>query len=380
MIMDKIRIVNRMKIRMKRRKISTRLFQIVIVTVVLTLFLYLIFQAGLMRPPTPLPDFSWLSTRNVSVFLRPNRSTSLLHPSPSPCAGSPVLRLLVGVFSAPANQEARAVIRRTWAASLSKYPGVKVLFMLGRADQPQIQTSLERESAEFNDIILEDFHDTYLNLTLKTTFLLKWISTECTNAKFVFKVDDDVFVNTERLWQTLESSHLFSSLLSHPSDPSGPPLNVDYLLLGHLMQGTPIRDPASKWYLPPTFYPLNIFPAFLSGTGYILTGSLVPSLYSCALRTPFINLEDVFLTGLCATTQLGLRITHNKDFVWRPMAVGGTHLCYYQKSVTVHGVSPSLMEDVWGRTKDSLLCDTMLFSAMTGVSRVLEFLRNIFRI
>ena len=29
-------------------------------------------------------------------------------------------------------------------------------------------------------------------------------------------------------------------------------------------------------------------------------------------RTPLINLEDVFLTGLCANEQLGLQLTHNE--------------------------------------------------------------------
>ena len=99
--------------------------------------------------------------------------------------------------------------------------------------------------------------------------------------------------------------------------------NIDYALIGHVMNSIPIRDPASKWYLPPTFYPLNIFPSFLSGTAYVFTGSLVPALYHCALRTPFINLEDVFLTGLCASTQLKLKLTHNN--------VMRTSLLYHRK-------------------------------------------------
>ena len=48
--LSKIRMVNKVKIRMKRRKISTRLFQMVIVTVVITLFVYLIFTAGIGQP------------------------------------------------------------------------------------------------------------------------------------------------------------------------------------------------------------------------------------------------------------------------------------------------------------------------------------------
>jgi len=112
--LGKIRMVNKVKIRMKRRKISTRLFQIVIVTVVMTLFVYLIFTAGLQRASTPTDTFSWLSTRNLSVFLRPEEATRLASPQPSPCqegVQSAPIRLLVAVFSAPQNTAARAVIR-----------------------------------------------------------------------------------------------------------------------------------------------------------------------------------------------------------------------------------------------------------------------------
>ena len=41
---EKVRLVNKMKIRMRRRKFSTRFFQVCVVTVVITLFLYFLFQ------------------------------------------------------------------------------------------------------------------------------------------------------------------------------------------------------------------------------------------------------------------------------------------------------------------------------------------------
>ena len=44
------------------------------------------------------------------------------------------------------------------------------------------------ESQEHNDLVVEDFHDVYLNLTMKTGFLLKWLNQECPRAKFVLKV------------------------------------------------------------------------------------------------------------------------------------------------------------------------------------------------
>ena len=110
--MTKIRLMNQVRIKMMRRPLSSRFFQIVIVTVVLTLFLYFIFQAGLDRTTAPLPDFSWLSTRNVSAFLRPEERTALKEPEPSPCSAPDTqIRILVAVFSAPRNSLARATIR-----------------------------------------------------------------------------------------------------------------------------------------------------------------------------------------------------------------------------------------------------------------------------
>ena len=49
------------------------------------------------------------------------------------------------------------------------------------------------EAEEHNDLVVEDFQESYLNLTVKTTYLLKWLDTShCARARFIFKVDDDV--------------------------------------------------------------------------------------------------------------------------------------------------------------------------------------------
>jgi hypothetical protein len=165
-----------------------------------------------------------------------------------------------------------------------------------------------------------DLMDAYTNLTLKSTFLLRWLleaAPSCAaTAKFVLRVDDDSFVNAARLWDALEHARLHSASTKSMqayirNDKNGKPMldseSIDYLLLGYSHHAVPIRDVASKWYLPSKLYPLNIFPRFLSGSGYVFTASVAHVLYTCALRTPFINLEDVFITGLCANTQLGLK-------------------------------------------------------------------------
>jgi hypothetical protein len=38
---------------------------------------------------------------------------------------------------------------------------------------------------------------------LQTTFLLKWAARSCAGTKYVFKIDDDVFVNSDKMWLLL---------------------------------------------------------------------------------------------------------------------------------------------------------------------------------
>ena len=136
------------------------------------------------------------------------------------------------------------------------------------------------EAEQFNDIVVEDFQESYLNLTVKTTFLLKWISSsDCSRAEFIFKVDDDVYVNPDNLWKTVNSARLHSAQLS---DSDG---KIHYALIGHVWdRARPNRNENNRYYLSPTLYPRSRLPRFLSGTAYILSGSLLPSLYACALR------------------------------------------------------------------------------------------------
>ena len=92
------------------------------------------------------------------------------------------------------------------------------------------------EAEEHNDLVVEDFQETYLNLTVKTTFLLKWLtSSHCSRARFILKVDDDVYVNPANLWATLEQSlHLGSN-------------KIKYALIGHVWQEALVnRNPDSR--------------------------------------------------------------------------------------------------------------------------------------
>ena len=55
------------------------------------------------------------------------------------------------------------------------------------------------------DILQWDFIDHYRNLTIKSILGLKWASDFCSTAKFVVKLDDDVFFNAANLMSLLIS-------------------------------------------------------------------------------------------------------------------------------------------------------------------------------
>lgn len=70
------------------------------------------------------------------------------------------------------------------------------------------------------------------------------------------------------------------------------------LLLGlRFCNSKPIANISSKWYSPMYMYSGNIYPAYLSGTGYIMSWDVVEKLYKTSLSTPLFHLEDVYLTG-----------------------------------------------------------------------------------
>ncbi|KAK8764334.1 hypothetical protein V5799_033058 [Amblyomma americanum] len=116
--------------------------------------------------------------------------------------------LAIVVCSALSHFEARATVRDTWGRDAAA-KNVSVLFIVGKPeDKPSgraIGESLKNESARYRDVIQADFRDSYRNLTLKTVLLLKWAYVHCSRTRFIFKADDDVFVNVENLLNFLKT-------------------------------------------------------------------------------------------------------------------------------------------------------------------------------
>lgn len=139
------------------------------------------------------------------------------------------------------------------------------------------------ESSEHNDILQDQFVDSYNNLTLKSISMLKTMNHNCLNkTQFLMKTDDDMFVNVLPLQEMLKKK-----------------VTMKNMLLGCLICGArPIQDINNKWYAPNYMYSEKIYPNYLSGTGYVMSIDVVPKLYQAALRVPIFHLEDVYITGI----------------------------------------------------------------------------------
>eukprot|EP00088_Acartia_fossae_P005903 TRINITY_DN12674_c0_g1_i4.p1 TRINITY_DN12674_c0_g1~~TRINITY_DN12674_c0_g1_i4.p1 ORF type:complete len:309 (+),score=19.49 TRINITY_DN12674_c0_g1_i4:333-1259(+) len=307
----------------------------------------------------------------MAAYIKPKMRTSIM--SPPACEPGDSIKILALVMSAPHNWRDRQVVRNTWAKQLSSNVTTKVVFIMGRyttdtsiphhippkdeegktISEHVMGSRLLEEHDKYKDIIMADFLDTYLNLTLKTSFGLKWIGKHCPQAEVILKIDANVFLHAENLLEYLENvAYQSAEILSQGSKRP-----VDYFMVGNRWDKAPSnRQKTSKYFLPIKFYKYKRLPPFLRGMAYIFSGSLLECLYDCILRTEYIPGEDVFLTGLCASRDLKLKLTHHNGF-WRgPVTVGGNKTCQLNNAVAVHDFEADVMKKIYETLEDGVTC------------------------
>jgi len=142
-------------------------------------------------------------------------------------------------------------------------------FFVGKSDT--VGEPVESDVVEMHDL------DSYAALTNKTVHLLEW-SLQNTRARYVMKVDDDVFLRVNDVLHELESP------------ASSPPL-----FWGRVHKhSTPNRNPQSKSYIDFSEYTSTSFPPFVTGNAYVLSRDVVEKLVQQAeTHNPWIHLEDV---------------------------------------------------------------------------------------
>ncbi|CAF4993972.1 unnamed protein product, partial [Rotaria magnacalcarata] len=110
------------------------------------------------------------------------------------------------------------------------------------------------ENDLYQDIVQEDFLDSYRNLTHKAVMALKWISTYCSQASYILTTDDDMIVNTFMLLKHLKFRDSYQ-------------MKQNNSIFCRVYESMDVfRDKNIKWYLSEKEYPPKKFPPFCSGS------------------------------------------------------------------------------------------------------------------
>ncbi|XP_043937770.1 UDP-GlcNAc:betaGal beta-1,3-N-acetylglucosaminyltransferase 9 [Protopterus annectens] len=260
--------------------------------------------------------------------------------------------LLIAIKSVLEDFERREVVRKTWGKE-GQINGLEVrcIFLLA---VPKNQTALplwrdlaHYESETYGDILLWEFLDTFFNLTLKEIHFLKWAHEFCSNVKFIFKGDADVFVNTENIINFLNSYNA----------------NEDLFVGDIILQAQPIRSKTSKYYIPEIIYGQGLYPSYAGGGGFLMSAFTMKKLFKACNEVELFPIDDVFL-GMCLL-RTGLKPVAHEGFrtfgIIKPSAA--PHLqtynpCFYKELMVVHSLKVAEIWLMWKLLHDPTLTCT----------------------
>lgn len=289
------------------------------------------------------------------VLHRHCRYFPMLINHPEKCTDGEV-HLLMVVKSVIEQHDRREAVRKTWGREQTvDGKKIKTLFLLGSPttgkDTKNLQKLIEYEDMIYGDILQWDFMDTFFNLTLKEVNFLKWFDTYCSHVQFIFKGDDDVFVNTNNLLDLIGFK-----VEEH---------KVDNLFVGDtISKAIPIRNRQSKYYIPKELYD-KPYPPYVGGGGFLMSSQLARRLFVVSEDLEMYPIDDVFL-GMCLQ-RLHLAPEMHPGFrtfgiTRRRMSPMNSEPCFYKNLIVVHKLSAQELLRMWSVVhSEDLICAQRTF-------------------
>ncbi|XP_013392705.1 beta-1,3-galactosyltransferase 1 [Lingula anatina] len=208
--------------------------------------------------------------------------------------------LLVLICSYHDREYSRLAVRETWGSvsqTQSWVDGrplkqaVKILFFVGTHIVSSWNKKIAHESQIHSDIILEDYTESPFNASIKTIGAFKWAAAFCPQAKYVLKVEEDVFIDIPKVLD----------ILSHSNTMYG----ARHAKFSVQRNG--------QWAVPYSVFPFETFPPFLGGPAYAMSLDLAKRVYEASEYFPMIVLEDAYVTGVLREV-VGAEIKQFEEF------------------------------------------------------------------
>lgn len=236
------------------------------------------------------------------------------------CSTTDKLDLFIVVKSAMDHFGHRDAIRQTFGRETVPARTVKTLFFLGIDSKPKsdLQKEVDKEMAEYKDIIQIDFIDNYYNNTIKTMMSFRWLYEHCSTADYYLFTDDDMYISMNNLLlfllerEATRSPERTLSAASKDVTPTAITADRDYLYTGYVFQSSPQRFPTSKWRVSLDEYQWDKWPAYVTAGAYVLSNNAMKVMYVGSLFVKHFRFDDIYL-GIVAK-KVGITPRHCSDF------------------------------------------------------------------
>ncbi|XP_075061043.1 beta-1,3-galactosyltransferase 5-like [Mixophyes fleayi] len=232
--------------------------------------------------------------------------------------------LILAIKSHPGSGHRRAPLRQTWAREqeINGYR-LRPIFLVGMTASSGHMEMVKSESHEYEDILQWDIVEGHHNLSLKERCFLEWLHDHLTQVAFIFKGDDDMFVNPEAVVQYI-------------TEHSAPDIVHGF----HFHRPTVLRN--TKYRIARSLYPMEKYPGFVSGGGFIFPGPSVKALSDASKLIPVFPLDDVYFGFLVLAVNLTYR--HDNRFHVRGLQYDE---CKYKNALVVHGIQSQRLVHIW---------------------------------
>lgn len=243
----------------------------------------------------------------------------------------PKTEMVILIITAPGNFDFRSQLRNSsyltqqWKYTAKESFDIAYHFVVGNSQDQAVQAKMREEQALFNDLLIGDFADSYENLVYKTIWLLKY-AIKRYEFDFVFKVDDDTFMNLELLFDFLYK------FIKPKFNSQGSPYYG-----GMIRHGPRDVQREGAWGIERWEFEDDILPPYLVGGAYIMNSKAADAITSLISRNEMVafKIEDAYIGAIA--NKLGIiprdiPKTYSKEY---------DRHCMEKKGKIFHRVAPS---------------------------------------
>ncbi|BFY99914.1 hypothetical protein BsWGS_02954 [Bradybaena similaris] len=232
--------------------------------------------------------------KNISVNEEPIR---LVMNSPNVCSVVKDPDVIFLINSAPKNTGQRQRIRDTFVnPSYFRNDKIAHVFVVGKTMTPIYQQSLYREQSDNRDIIQGDFLDAPEHDTSKGLLGMRWVTQYCSLAKYIMKINDVVFVDTEKL--------LHGLIPAVKMIPDKRKMFCDFT------PGSDISRSGPNGISPELFPGRSRIRPYCKGFAVLMSRGVISSLLAASDYVPQIHVDDLYLYGILPVVAGSVDIFH----------------------------------------------------------------------